>query len=256
MRLAPLKHFPITLAVHDAPELVSDALIESGEWEPFETRLLTTLLCPGDTFVDVGANVGYYAAIAARQVGGSGRVFAVEPDADNLQLLRRNVETSHWVTVIPAAFGDRAGRMAFARCVDNRGDHRLSLQPADVAIDMVRGDDVIDGAAQVVKIDTQGAELMVIRGLMRTLNASRDRLSLIVEFWPQALQQLGADAADMVDCLSALSLNYWIIDHEGCQLVPATGDDLKGLAATLMAPDTGGFMNILATTISEPISVA
>src|SRR5580692_4386710 len=53
-----------------------------GTFEPAETSLVKKHLQPGMTFVDVGANVGYYTALAARLVAGNGgRVIAFEPSA-------------------------------------------------------------------------------------------------------------------------------------------------------------------------------
>lgn len=251
MRIATLKDYPLDLALHEAPELVSDVIAETGAWEPFETRVISSLLRPGDTFVDVGANLGYFSAIAAGLVGNQGRVIAFEPDADNFALLTRNTAAFSWVTCHACALSNRAGRSAFVLSSDNRGDHRLADE-AQHQVDVISGDEIIEGRVDVVKIDTQGAEARVLQGLAATLERSSDHLSLIVEFWPAALAQLGATGRDVLDCLEPLGLDTWIIDHEGHQLVPATIDQLDGLASTLMAPETGGFMNILAARHLPP----
>ncbi len=253
MRTVRLNDFDLTLHVHDAPELVSDTLHRDGIWEAYETRVLTTLLGPGMTFVDAGANLGYYAAIGACLVGRAGRVLAFEPDSGNFDLLVKNVAAFPQVTCLQHALGRDAGTMAFALSADNRGDHRLSLATQETSVSVIRGDDVIDGVVDVVKIDTQGAELMVIDGLWQTLFRSRDRLSMIIEFWPAALEQLGSSAHDVIDRLEALGLNLWIIDHEGDQLVPAMPHQLHELVDTIMAPATGGFMNLLASSRSNVV---
>ena len=52
-----------------------------GTYEPLETRLVAAFLKPGMTVVDIGANIGYYTALAASKVGPEGRIYAIEPDA-------------------------------------------------------------------------------------------------------------------------------------------------------------------------------
>ena len=190
------------------------------------------------------------------EVGAGGLVLAFEPDVTNYRLLETNTTALDNVRLFNKALGNEAGEMSFARDETNRGDHRLSLTRTGDSAEVVRGDDVIDCMAQVVKIDTQGAEAMVVGGLMQTLARSRSDLSMIIEFWPQALEQLGSTAGELLDQLETLQLNFWIIDHEGEQLVTATGDQLRALAETIMAPETGGFMNIFATSIEGEIAVS
>ena len=71
----------VSLHVHgETDRYISRRLREDGIWEPYETTLVLAALQPGDVFVDVGANIGYYPVIAAGRVGRDGAVFAFEPD--------------------------------------------------------------------------------------------------------------------------------------------------------------------------------
>jgi len=71
------------LHVHDKPDrFISAELRSCGVWEPFESRVALAMLDPGEGFVDLGANLGYYAVLAAARVGPRGRVFAFEPDPE------------------------------------------------------------------------------------------------------------------------------------------------------------------------------
>ena len=60
-------------------------------YDRWERRAMASILRPGDVFVDVGSNLGAYALWAARCVGSSGRVLAIEPDPHNHQVLTVNV---------------------------------------------------------------------------------------------------------------------------------------------------------------------
>ena len=83
----------LQLYVHgEQDQFVSRRIREHGVWEPYETSLVLRLLQPGDVFVDVGANIGYFSVLAASLVGDAGKVFAFEPDPDNFQLLCANAE--------------------------------------------------------------------------------------------------------------------------------------------------------------------
>jgi len=86
-------------------------LAETGLYDPATLAALHQLLRPGDTFVDIGANEGYFTVIASRLVGPAGRVLAVEPQARLAPVLARNLALNSCanVTIIPAAISDHAG---------------------------------------------------------------------------------------------------------------------------------------------------
>lgn len=173
-------------------------------------RLLDRLIEPGATVVDVGANIGYNTVHAARRTGSRGRVVAVEPTPDNLEVLRRNLDDSGCtnVTVEPVAVGKAAG----SRDLFVRGDvsavnsffpescyaHVTRVLPVPV----VRLDDLVDGKVDVVKIDVEGAELEVLEGMARLLAAPR--IALIVE-WHPLLQQMAGFAPD--------ALPQWLLER-------------------------------------------
>ena len=81
------------LTFHLNPEdrVMTPAMVRFGLWEPRETALIRGQLGPGDTFIDVGANFGYYTVIASKLVGEPGQVTAFEPDPVSFRLLGRNV---------------------------------------------------------------------------------------------------------------------------------------------------------------------
>ena len=80
-------------------EEVSAVSLGSGHYEPEETEFLQSVLRPGDTFIDVGANVGYFTLLGARAVGTEGQVLGFEPDRWNHWLLKENVSINSFSNV-------------------------------------------------------------------------------------------------------------------------------------------------------------
>jgi FkbM family methyltransferase len=165
--------------------------------------VMDAVLGPGAVVVDVGANVGYLTALAAARVGPSGLVHAVEPAPDNVAVLRANVARNglSQVHVVEAA----AGRHGGVRDLFLRGELSAvnSLYPSScyarvtgvVEVPVVSIDDLVDGRADLVKIDVEGAELDVLGGMPRLL-ASR-ALRLIVEWHPALQRAAGFDAGEL-----------------------------------------------------------
>src|SRR5436190_10823798 len=93
------------LWVEKGAEILTRSLVEGGMWDPTISGLMTNVLRPGMTFVDAGANIGYFSVLGSQLVGPEGRVFAVEPDPLNLAILRANLERLGCsnVTVLPVA---------------------------------------------------------------------------------------------------------------------------------------------------------
>ena len=159
--------------------------------------IIDAVVTPGDTVVDVGANIGAIAAYAATRVGPTGRVLAIEPADDNLAVLRENLRTNHLdqVTVIAGA----CGRFRESREFYLRGDLSAvnSLFPdscyAEVTavsrVEVTPLDDLVDGTVALVKIDVEGAELDVLAGMPRLLR--QPGLRLVIEWHPRLQQAAG-----------------------------------------------------------------
>ena len=82
----------------------NDLFIGSGikraqQYEPHVTKALRNLLKPGDVFVDVGANIGYFTLLASTLVGPSGNVISFEPNPNNCELLRRSLTQNNVANV-------------------------------------------------------------------------------------------------------------------------------------------------------------
>ena len=160
------------------------------------------------TFVDVGANVGFIAVRAARSLGEEGRVVAIEPHPVRFEYLLRNVRGNELdnVTCVRCAVGAHSGDVTLYDVDPTLGPRHLdaSTQPGRglrFATILRSLDDVIDEHAvaadiSLIKIDVEGYELEVLRGMSRVL-AHRPRL--VIE---------AMDAGRLADVQALLPIGY------------------------------------------------
>lgn len=201
-------------------------------------RQIDALASAGATVVDVGANIGYNAVHAARRVGPRGRVVAIEPAPDNVAVLERNVAAARLSNVIvhPVAAGRESGR----RKLYLRGETSAvnSLYPEScyakvtdvVEVPVAPLDDLVEGMADLVKIDVEGAELEVLEGMTRLLGAPK--LSLIVEWHPKLQIMAGHDAGALPRWLLARGWNLFTASHVRTR--PCTAADVPALTSRLL----------------------
>ena len=198
----------------DPGDSVSRAILETGTWEPDTWQAIAEHLQPGGTFVDVGAHIGYYSLKAARIVGEGGRVIAIEPNPETLQRLRDNIRASGAtvVSVQPYACADLESTLEFfAAQGSNTGGSSLARASAARDRQSVRAyqvrartlDAILAEAGlsrvDVVKIDTEGAELSVLRGAQLTL--ARYRPVVVAELWEGTLTAMGTSPAEVAQFL-------------------------------------------------------
>lgn len=201
-------------------------------YEPAETRFLMSALRPGITFLDIGANIGYYTALAVNRVGPSGQIIALEPDPDSFSYLKKTVEANgaNNVICIKKAAADRAGVMTLYASRDNRGDNRLYVNESsqyqlDVEVTTIDALMADYGwpSVDVVKMDVQGFEGYVISGMIETLCRSK-KLVLMTEFWPDGLRSSGTDPHEPLRCLTAAGLSLYELQPAG-RATPLTNTD-------------------------------
>jgi FkbM family methyltransferase len=183
-----------------------------GVWEPQVAAWWPRLVNPGATIVDVGANVGFHALHAAVLAGPRGRVVAVEPDPENVSLLRMAcslLSGAAPVEVVEAALSDKDGTLVFSD-LGNPGNsgarfthpeeevlRRLVVGPAPTfsVVRALRWDDHFgEVPIDLVKLDVEGAEPLVLRGM--TASLERFRPAVLSEFAPGNLEQLGGVRAE------------------------------------------------------------
>ncbi len=167
------------------------------EGEGYMVGVLARLVRPGDVCYDVGANIGVFTRVMVSWLGAS-RVLAFEPMSANLEILRENVRLGGMedrVAVFPLALGDAdaeellqiddvsSGTAVLDRISGGQaseGRKHLGLPPRTERVSVRRLDALIVQHAlpppTMMKIDTEGAEVMVLRGAERTLRDHRPRL--------------------------------------------------------------------------------
>ncbi|MCE9573978.1 MAG: FkbM family methyltransferase [Deltaproteobacteria bacterium] len=234
----------------DLGEWTAWVVVQVHGWEVAIAQLFTRLLRPGDTAIDVGAHTGGHTLAMAAAVGAQGRVLACEPLPANIDLLQRSITASRQgavVELLPIALGAAPGRATLYGYDPAAGAGRYpgassmlhSLVPVrDYATDGVEVavrtlDDLVAtegrGAAHLVKIDVEGAELQVLAGATALLQATT-RAALVVEVHPTELAAQGASVTDVLALLRGHGFQLSHLVPEGSQVVvrPLVGGALHG----------------------------
>ncbi len=204
-----------TVCLNPDDPVISGALT-LGVYERGEIAYFRSCFGADMTFIDVGANVGLYSALALSTPGFRGRVLAIEPHAESRLYLQKTIEANGGAAqVCELAAADRPGTLTLYKNPDNKGDNRLYPDP------LLRGEETIAAdtldnicrrsgiaSAQFIKIDVQGAEAQVIRGAKGLLAASGDCV-LMTEFWPYGLARCGADGLEYLQLLQELGFRLY-----------------------------------------------
>jgi FkbM family methyltransferase len=155
--------------------------------------ILRRHLMPGEVFLDVGANVGVFAIDIALHLGSRGKVYAFEPGADAAQALRDNAErfgVADRIAIFQMALGSRTDRLMLHADPQNPLDWskrslflngpivgEVSVRAFDELVET--GDITLPQGLQAVKVDVEGAEAAVLRGMSNTLRVLRPRILVI-----------------------------------------------------------------------------
>jgi len=181
-----------------------------GEYETEQSVWVRDILKPGGAFLDVGANVGYYTTLAAGIVGGSGQVVAFEPSPYAHAKLKTVIEDNQidQVRLFQAAAGDEDGQLDLYMPNENYL-HSPSLVQSNesyvpIKVDVFRLEshpalkslNVID----LMKIDVEGFEPNVLRGMRMDLQAGRVRY-LMCELNSGWLEANGSSCEDLLDLI-------------------------------------------------------
>lgn len=208
---------------------VSKQIREFGWYrdENFDTEILQRHLKAGMTFVDLGANVGFYTFLARSKVEQDGRVFAFEPFPRNAELIRASIKENSFknVTLVEAAVSDIKGKATFYLSPDANSEHSLlnlefehndeaqrEIEVNVITVDSFFQETVGDTKIDFIKMDIEGSEYRALMGMKAILGDSR-QLTLLTEFWPNGFRKDNQDPYEFLANLIAFGFKISFIDN-------------------------------------------
>ncbi|MGB9408364.1 MAG: FkbM family methyltransferase [Terracidiphilus sp.] len=194
-------------------------------FEPAVRQEVERIASRGVNFIDIGANIGYYTILASRLIGHENRVLAFEPQVSVVTKLRRNIDLNSLcnVEIFPFALADTPGTVIFN--VPPEGKESYGSMRANGRFDVVktvevamqRLDDVLfkigNPKIGLVKIDAEGAELLILRGATQLLS-SPDKPDLIFEANESNCKPFGYCVFDVLQFVHGFGYRLRQLDNE------------------------------------------
>lgn len=221
---------------------ITPHILLDGFWEQWVTDLFRSLLRPGMTVVDIGANLGYYSILAADGIGPAGRLVAFEANPGLAEFLHSNLAVNGFLdrsTIEPQAVLASSGTVRFGVFERYLGGSSIYASE-DTAVsqrDKIKMIDVptisLDAyfrpgqKIDLIKIDAEGAEPSILQGARRVLTENQD-IEVIMEFAPSVFEKGYGSAGKVYEDIAAMGFAIYRIEHDG-SLTEASRDMLAGI---------------------------
>lgn len=208
------------LCVYEYDWDIGEQILQNKQYEPHVTSFLKQHLKAGSTFVDVGANIGYFTLMAATQLGNSGRTIAVECNPKNCELIYLSLHRNGLdrVLVYPFAISDTEKLMSFSGGFSNGFVDELEAGEDAVIVPAVTLDFLLRDEPRIdmIKMDVEGSEAKAWRGMQQVV--AKHHPDILMEFFPALLEQhSGTRGDDLLDAIFAEGYTATILE-------PAEGD--------------------------------
>lgn len=214
------------LYVHEYDWDIGAGIIQSRKYEPHVTAFLKQHLKRGMTFVDVGANIGYFTLVAANLVGSSGRTIAVECNPKNCELIYMSLRQNNFddVLVYPFAVSDGQKLMSFTSGFSNgivselaEDEKEAVIVPAVTLDFLLQNEPGID----VIKMDIEGSEGKAWQGMQQIIE--KHHPLLLMEFFPSLLKRVsGTQAGEFLDSIFACGYRAAVLPPTRKGLLPSS----------------------------------
>lgn len=202
----------------------------TGCYEPHVMEAIIDKLAVGGTFLDVGANIGVHAVLAAFRVGSEGNVLAVEASPLTYPVLIQNLASTGCAAAVGVnvAAWDTPATVAFSHLPHILGGSHVNPSAQEIGQVFTVPCDSLDNLVEraglervdLIKIDVEGSEIRVLQGAQKVL--SRFRPAIIVEFNPLTLREYGSSTVlNLYNCVRDSGYGMTILMGDGAT-VPVT----------------------------------
>jgi FkbM family methyltransferase len=204
-------------------EHIQQQLFWYGYYEKELGDLIRKILRPGDVFIDVGANIGYFSLLAAKHQP-TAKIFSFEPVSPIFKQFEENISINEFknITAINAAIGEKnEEREIYISGDDNKGmssfEKPENYSGKTETVRVIELDNWLrtSGFARVdlIKIDVEGSEFFTLKGMKETLRDFKPLI--IVEINPQTLLQFNSTSKDIFNYLNDLGFDNYLVLKNG-----------------------------------------
>lgn len=168
-------------------------------FDEIEVNFIWNYLMPGDTFIDVGANIGQLTLTGAKKVDKTGQVFSIEPHPSTFKFLNKNIKLNGFknIKTYNLAIGDKNGKACFSNIRSD--DQNFITDKGSIEIDVKKLDDLfLNKKIELLKIDTEGYELFVLNG---ALNLLKNTEAVYLEIYQTNFERYNYDIKKIVNLL-------------------------------------------------------
>lgn len=246
----------------DLSDYVVGLNIIRGGYESGEIAFVRQVVKPGQTVLDIGANIGFYTIILASLVGASGKVYAFEPMEKNAHLLAQSIAENSFeqrVKLERVLVGEtiRRAQLVFAQHTLTSGgahlfDDQMELLPGHSlnSVPMVTLDSYELGApVAFIKIDVEGAEPLVFRGAERLLR--NDRPLILSELHPEQLLRVSrCTPAEFITEMRGRGYNCYLLE-DGTMVRQIADGDQEQIWSVVFVPEDERDMQPLAQIVAN-----
>ena len=183
-------------------------LLSDKYYEPEMTEQILGLLNEGDSFIDLGANEGYFSILASKKVGKKGKVFCIEPQERLWEVILKNINKNNCynIVLIPFAVSDKISEISISLSPSiNTGSSSFVKESrrqlwktqqlfATTLDDLFLMNDA--HAVKLIKIDIEGFEFFALKGGVKILEKKIIK-NILIEFHPEQLKTLGQSADEI-----------------------------------------------------------
>jgi FkbM family methyltransferase len=197
-----------------------------GMFEPHCINIALRLLKTGDTFIDIGGNIGLFSIVASSVVGKTGKVYTFEPAPFHCETIKKNIQLNNFsnIRLFETALGSESG---YIELVLPQGGNQGSLSIASSTVEdsvvkatvpiskldnIVHENNLELDNLSLIKMDIEGAEMMALSGMTDLLKKFP---SVLIEFNQSALSRLGSDTKTLYNWFVERSYRGWIINQDG-----------------------------------------
>jgi FkbM family methyltransferase len=221
--------------------------IYAKDFEALERKFHLAFLRTGDIYIDIGANIGLFTLLAAKQVGKEGRVYAFEPTPTTYERLLTNVRLNQFenVSTYQCAVSDKSGQAAMTLSLDGFDGRNSIATPTGgeqfstalvktTTLDEFVAEQNLSGKISMIKIDVEGWETYVLAGGRKCLSASTAPI-LQVEFAEEARESAGSSSMELHRSLTELGYQLFTFDGQDNNLTPVTLERIKNCQFNVIA---------------------